>query len=109
VIEAVLFAAFVSPPMPVGRAVAMVKEPEAGSAEDQVTPKVVVETAPGARVNPAFDWYVKLPPLELTRVQSVDPRASGRSAALPVSRVNTKVKVIWPTVGPVPTLAIVSV
>jgi hypothetical protein len=68
VIEAVLLAAFVSPPMPVGKAVAIVNEPGAGSTEDQVTPKVVVETVPGASVNPAFYWYVKLPPLELARV-----------------------------------------
>jgi len=55
VIESVLLAAFVSPPMPDGRDVAMVNEPELGSCGDQVTPKLVVESAPGASVNPGFD------------------------------------------------------
>ena len=54
-IEAGLLAAFVSPPIPVGKVVAMVNEPVSGSCEDQVTPKLVVEAAPGANVNPGFE------------------------------------------------------
>ena len=68
--EAVLFAAFVSPPMPLGRVVAIVNEPVTPTC--QVALNVPVETAPGAIVKPEFDWYMRLSPLLPTNVQSLD-------------------------------------
>ena len=101
--EAVLFAAFVSPPMPLGRVVAIVNEPVTPTC--QVAPNVPVETAPGAIVRPEFDWYKRLLPLLPTNVQSLDARGSVLSVLAP-SMVNDSVKVIVPVVGAVPTLVI---
>ncbi len=105
--EAVLFAAFVSPPMPLGRVVAIVNEP--GTPICQVARNVPVETAPGAIVKPEFDWYMRLSPLLPTNVQSLDARGSVPSVLTPASMVNDSVKVIVPVVGAVPTLVIENV
>ena len=105
--EAVLFAAFVSPPMPLGRVVAIVNEPVTPTC--QVALNVPVETAPGAIVKPEFDWYMRLSPLLPTNVQSLDARGSVLSVLSPTSMVNDSVKVIVPVVGAVPTLVIENV
>ncbi|HEX2381652.1 MAG TPA: hypothetical protein VHI95_03375 [Acidimicrobiales bacterium] len=103
VCDAVLLAAFVSPPMPVGRVVASMTWPPLMNSEN-----VAVVTAPGASTNPEFEVNEK-PPATGFIVQSAETRLKLSTEASAGVAARLTVKVICPVVGALPTFEISTV